>query len=264
MGKITILYGLTIVSLFVCLTLALSLFGLGKAEPPPLPAVEEKKAPLTFDLENIDEEAVFARLPELYVGLDYIATIGTPLYKEITDRAFSSEVLPAGGVFYIEKFEYEPEPGWYKVLVSNGRRNMQRYVKADAIESQVPTYYEKGPSKAMIKKHGIEREIMMSFHIASLKSQMRKARQEPEEIESRVSFSEIIDSMFYTMNDLNSRGIIFPILISLSICSVLATFLVVVSGFKKAYSWEQDATLDNYDSHYGLESGEADPDRFEN
>ena len=116
----------------------------------------------------------------------------------------------------------------------------------------------------MVRKHNIEREIMRSFHIASLKSQMRKAQQEPEEIEPRVSFTEIIDSMFYSMNVLNSRGIIFPILISLSICAVLATFLVVVTGFKRAYSWEQDATLDNYDSNYGFEDTEGDPDQFEN
>jgi hypothetical protein len=266
MGKIAFLYGLTVISLFVCLTVVLSLFGIGKAPPPPVPFTEEVQEALedtTIGPEDFEQSDVYKRVPELYLGLNYTTPIAIPVYTEITDDSFTSETLPPGGVFYADKFNIDPKPGWYKITVSNGRRNMTRYIKADSFGEQMPAFYGKRPSKEMIRRKETHREVLKGFYISSTNRQLELARQQPEEVETGVSLTEIRESFMYSMNVLNSKGIVFPIMISLGVSFILAIFLLVLSGFKKAYSWEQDAKLDNYESNYGTEDLEASPDQFE-
>jgi len=264
MGKIAILYGLTVISLFGCLTIVLSLIGFGKAPPPPAPVREiSVKETKLAALEELTDEELFVHLPELIIGVNYVATIATPLHREITDQQFTDQILPEGGVFYTQNFESVPEPGWYEVVVSNGRRDMTRFMRADHLELQFPTYYGKGPSQEDIETHNNRRRVYKSLHMASRKAFIAQTRAEPEEIETGISFSEVTESFAYSVKSLNSKGIVFPILISLFVCSIVAIALALLVGFKKAYSWEQDATLEDYDSEYSSEESEYDPRQFE-
>ena len=278
MNKILVFYFFACAVMFLCLTAIFTIMDASQyiipsegditakksveshvSEPPPY-TIEE------FRLHYRPSETRFRfPVPKLLNGFMYSVSAPVLLYDQLDFEAAYTETLPAAGVFRLEQSLMQDRSWVYRVIVSNGRRNYQMYVRDDTLPAtdfygrlpgpkKMAQYQEQQDSRERYErgKEEDETELQKAYELAIASYYAAEAKRNPKN-----PILESLKTVQASLAEVDSNGILFSAMAAGFLTLGIAFLLGSVTWLRNTRAWEGDISFDD------VSGGERGSDYYE-